>query len=80
MTSAPTGGDDTHRRSSLFALLLDVLQQPQRLRSSRSDNSMGEAPARGPPDAAQDGPELRQRDGHTRSERSRTGQLAFEYI
>ena len=58
-----------------------MLQRPHRLHSFRSDNSLGEAPSRGLPDAAQSGPEVRQRDGHTGSERSRTGQqLAFEYI
>ena len=75
--AAPTGGNNTHRRSSLFAPLLDLLQRPHRLHSFRSDNSLGEAPSRGLLDAAQSGPEVRQRDGHTGSERPRTGELAL---
>ena len=36
---------DAHRRSRLLAPLLDLMQRRHTLHSSRSDNSMGEAPS-----------------------------------
>ena len=57
--------------------LISAAATAHTLHSSGSDDSMGEAPSRGSPNAAQSGPEVRQRDGHTGSERPRTGQLAL---
>ena len=69
--------DVTLTGSSLFVPLLDVMQRPQRLRSSRSDNSTGEAPLRGSLDATLDRPKLIDLQRPAAQQHPKDGQLAW---